>query len=60
MLADFFIRFATALAANPQVFVAVIEALEGGSAEADLIASVRAAQVKATEAAVEADLGPRP
>ncbi len=60
MLADFFVRLATALISNPQSFVALIDAIEGGSTEAELVASIKATQIAATEAAVEADLGPRP
>lgn len=59
MLADFFIRLGKVLLANPEAFMALIDALEGGQTEAELVASIRATQIKATEAAVEADLGPR-
>ncbi len=60
MLADFFVRLATTLLSSPQVFVALVEALEGGAGQEELVASIRAAQVRATEAAVETDLGPHP
>ncbi len=60
MLADFFVRLGKVLLDNPGALVALVEALEGGAQEADLVANIRAAQIKATEAAVEADLGPRP
>lgn len=60
MLADFFIRFGKVLLENPQAIMALVEALEGGMTEAELVASIRASMVAGTEAAVEADLGPRP
>jgi hypothetical protein len=60
MLADFFARLGKALLANPQVFMAIIDAIEGGMTEDQLVADIRAAQIKAAEAAVTADLGPHP
>lgn len=60
MLADFFVRLGKVLLANPQAFMALIDALEGGATEEQMVAQIRDGQIKGTEAAVEADLGPRP
>lgn len=60
MLADFLTRLGKLLLANPDAFVALAEALEGGASEAELVALIKAAQVKATEEAVTIDVGPRP
>lgn len=40
--------------------IALAEAFRGGATSDELVASIRAGQIKATEIAVEADLGERP
>ncbi len=57
MLADFLVRFGKLLLANAGAFVALAEALEGGASEADLVARLKEAQIRATFDAVEADIG---
>ncbi len=57
MLADFLVRFGKLLLENAGAFVALAEALEGGASEADLVARLKEAQIKATFDAVEADIG---
>lgn len=50
-----------ALAAAPEVFIALAQALaDGTTKKQDILDAIRAAQVAATVAGVEADLGPRP
>jgi hypothetical protein len=57
MLVDDLVRLGTAVAKDAPVFLALVEALEGGVPADELMAQIKAAQIKATEAAVEADLG---
>lgn len=59
MLTDDLVRLGTAVAKNAPVFLALLEALEGGTDPEQLMTDIRASQVRATEIAVEADLGPR-
>lgn len=51
--------FLTFLVEHLDLVHALYEALLGGATKADMLAAIRAAQLAAADAAVEADLGPR-
>lgn len=52
-----FLRF---LLAHMDLVEAIYDAVDGGMSKDDILKAIRDAQIAATKAAVEADLGPRP
>jgi hypothetical protein len=52
--------FLTFLVEHLDVVNALYEAILGGATKAEMLAAIRATQLAAADAAVEADLGPRP
>jgi hypothetical protein len=52
--------FLTFLVEHLDLVNALYEAILGGASKADMLAAIRASQLAAADAAVEADLGPRP
>lgn len=54
------VTFLTFLLEHAELINAVWEAIQGGAQKKDVLAAIRQAQIDATNAAVEADLGPRP
>jgi hypothetical protein len=54
------VPFLTFLLDHADLLNAIWEAVQGGATKEDILKAIRASQLAAADAAVEADLGPRP
>ena len=52
--------FLAFLQQHMDLVMAVYDAVDGGMRKEDILKAIRQAQIDATDAAVQADLGPRP
>ncbi len=55
-----FVSFLRFLIEHIDLVTAIYDAIDGGMSKEEVLAGIRKAQIAATDAAVEKDLGPRP